>query len=89
VGPASGTRLETETETEADADSRCSEYIFYWVLDQSGEIEFETRATGILSTTPIDPDNTDKIPFATRVGNGVLAPYHQHIVSRGFKGGAL
>lgn len=56
------------------------EYIFYWILDQSGEIEFETRATGILSTTPIDPSNTDKIPFATRVGSGVLAPYHQHIV---------
>ncbi|EXJ86916.1 primary-amine oxidase [Capronia epimyces CBS 606.96] len=55
------------------------EYIFYYILDQSGEIEFETRATGILSTTPIDPENTDKVPFATRVGNGVLAPYHQHI----------
>jgi primary-amine oxidase len=55
------------------------EYIFYWVLDQSGEIEFETRATGILSTTPIDPDNTDKIAFGTRVASGVLAPYHQHI----------
>lgn len=57
------------------------EYIFYWVLDQSGEIEFETRATGILSTTPIDPVNEDKINFATRVGDGVLAPYHQHIAS--------
>lgn len=57
------------------------EYIFYWILDQSGEIEFETRATGILSTTPIAPGNTDKIPFATRVADGVLAPYHQHIVS--------
>ncbi|OCF32139.1 hypothetical protein I316_06295 [Kwoniella heveanensis BCC8398] len=55
------------------------EYIFYWVFDQSGEIEFETRATGILSTTPIDPDCKDKIAFATRVGDGVLAPYHQHI----------
>ncbi|WVQ83833.1 hypothetical protein IAT38_005977 [Cryptococcus sp. DSM 104549] len=55
------------------------EYIFYWVLDQSGEIEFETRATGILSTTPIDPANKEKIAFATRVGDGVLAPYHQHI----------
>jgi hypothetical protein len=32
--------------------------------------------------------HTDKIPFATRVGNGVLAPYHQHIVSRvRFEGG--
>ncbi|KAI5476113.1 hypothetical protein MNV49_000431, partial [Pseudohyphozyma bogoriensis] len=55
------------------------EYIFYWILDQAGEIEFETRATGILSTSPIDPNNTEKVPFATRVGSGVLAPYHQHI----------
>ncbi|WVQ72852.1 hypothetical protein IAR50_002413 [Cryptococcus sp. DSM 104548] len=55
------------------------EYIFYWIFDQSGEIEFETRATGILSTTPIDPNCTDKLNFATRVGDGVLAPYHQHI----------
>ncbi|TYJ53662.1 hypothetical protein B9479_005688 [Cryptococcus floricola] len=55
------------------------EYIFYWTFDQSGEIEFETRATGILSTTPIDPKCTDKVNFATRVGDGVLAPYHQHI----------
>ncbi|ODO01516.1 hypothetical protein I350_06336 [Cryptococcus amylolentus CBS 6273] len=55
------------------------EYIFYWTFDQSGEIEFETRATGILSTTPIDPNCTDKVNFATRVGDGVLAPYHQHI----------
>ncbi|WWC90936.1 uncharacterized protein L201_005874 [Kwoniella dendrophila CBS 6074] len=55
------------------------EYIFYWILDQSGEIVFETRATGILSTTPIDPANKYKINFATRVGDGVLAPYHQHI----------
>jgi primary-amine oxidase len=57
------------------------EYIFYWILDQSGEIEFETQATGILSTTPINPSNKDKVPFATRVADGVLAPYHQHIVS--------
>ncbi|WVW79628.1 hypothetical protein I302_101597 [Kwoniella bestiolae CBS 10118] len=55
------------------------EYIFYWIFDQSGELEFETRATGILSTTPIDPANKDKVPFATRVADGVLAPYHQHI----------
>ncbi|ORY81302.1 primary-amine oxidase [Leucosporidium creatinivorum] len=55
------------------------EYQFRWILQQTGDIEFETTATGILSTTPIDPDNTDKVPFGTRVGSGVLAPYHQHI----------
>ncbi|PWN91042.1 copper amine oxidase [Acaromyces ingoldii] len=55
------------------------EYIFYWTFDQAGEVEFETRATGILSTTPIDPRCDEEVPFATRVGDGVLAPYHQHI----------
>ncbi|GAA6010692.1 hypothetical protein JCM10207_005800 [Rhodosporidiobolus poonsookiae] len=55
------------------------EYILMFYLDQAGEIIYETRATGILSTTPIDPENTEKVPFATRVGEGVLAPYHQHI----------
>jgi len=55
------------------------EYAFYTIFDQSAEIIFETLATGILSTTPIDPENKDPIKFATRVGNGVLAPYHQHI----------
>ncbi|CAI6101204.1 unnamed protein product [Clonostachys chloroleuca] len=53
------------------------EYIFAWIFDQSGEITFETRATGILSTQPIDADA--KVPWGTRVGDGVMAPYHQHI----------
>lgn len=53
------------------------EYIFAWIFDQSGEITFETRATGILSTQPIDKDV--KVPWGTRVGDGVMAPYHQHI----------
>ncbi|KAI5481939.1 hypothetical protein MNV49_000216 [Pseudohyphozyma bogoriensis] len=55
------------------------EYIFYWIFDQSGEIEFETRATGILSTTPIHPENKEPIGFGTRVASGVLAPTHQHM----------
>ncbi|KAM0549218.1 hypothetical protein ACHAPJ_009528 [Fusarium lateritium] len=53
------------------------EYIFAWIFDQSGEISFETRATGILSTQPIDKDVN--VPWGTRVGDGVMAPYHQHI----------
>lgn len=53
------------------------EYIFAWIFDQSGEITFETRATGILSTQPIDKGV--KVPWGTRVGDGVMAPYHQHI----------
>jgi primary-amine oxidase len=32
------------------------EYIFMWYFDHSGELAFETLATGILSTHPIDKD---------------------------------
>ena len=53
------------------------EYIFAWIFDQSGEITFETRATGILSTQPIDADAS--VPWGTRVADGVMAPYHQHL----------
>lgn len=53
------------------------EYIFAWIFDQSGEITFETRATGILSTQPINEHA--KVPFGTRVADGVMAPYHQHL----------
>ncbi|KAF4979775.1 hypothetical protein FZEAL_4079 [Fusarium zealandicum] len=53
------------------------EYIFAWIFDQSGEITFETRATGILSTQPVDKDV--KVPWGTRVAEGVMAPYHQHL----------
>lgn len=53
------------------------EYIFAWIFDQNGEIVFETRATGILSTQPIGKD--DRVPWGTRVADGVMAPYHQHL----------
>lgn len=53
------------------------EYIFAWIFDQSGDITFETRATGILSTQPITKDA--KVPWGTRVADGVMAPYHQHL----------
>lgn len=53
------------------------EYIFMWYFDQSGELTFETRATGILSTQPIDKNA--KVPWGTRVADGVMAPYHQHL----------
>lgn len=55
------------------------EYIFAWILDQAGGIEFEVRATGILSTMPID--NGLSVPWSTNVGPGVTAPNHQHIFS--------
>lgn len=53
------------------------EYIFAWHLDQAGELTFETRATGILSTQPIAAGA--KVPWGTRVADGVMAPYHQHL----------
>ncbi|KAK7432956.1 hypothetical protein QQZ08_000427 [Neonectria magnoliae] len=54
------------------------EYIFLWYFDQAGEITFETRATGILSTQPVDPEPSVQVPWGTRVADGVLAAYHQH-----------
>ncbi|KAL7922842.1 copper amine oxidase [Trichoderma austrokoningii] len=55
------------------------EYVFAWVLDQAGGVEFETRATGIMSTIPIDDDKGLELPFSTPVGPGVSASFHQHI----------
>ena len=55
------------------------EYIFAWIFWQSGNLELETRATGILSTQLIDPDKTS--PWGTIVSPGVLAANHQHLFS--------
>ncbi|EZF35299.1 copper amine oxidase [Trichophyton mentagrophytes] len=55
------------------------EYIFAWIFDQAGNIELEVRATGILSTMPIDEGVS--VPFGTNVAPGVMAAYHQHIFS--------
>ncbi|KAJ3961376.1 hypothetical protein N0V92_001945 [Colletotrichum tropicale] len=53
------------------------EYIFLFYFQQDGSIFYEVRATGIMSTAPIDIDA--KVPWGTVVAPGVLAPYHQHI----------
>lgn len=53
------------------------EYIFAFYFRQDASIEYEIRATGILSTVPIDLG--DRVPFGTVVAPGVLAPYHQHL----------
>ncbi|CAK1362655.1 Copper amine oxidase 1 [Cercospora beticola] len=55
------------------------EYIFAFQFGQDGSIHYEVRATGILSTVPIDIG--DEVPFGTVVAPGVLAPYHQHLFS--------
>lgn len=60
------------------------EYVLAWVFDQAGNIEHEVRATGILSTMPIDnmdESNPITVPWGTNVGPGVMAAYHQHLFS--------
>lgn len=58
------------------------EYILAFMFNQAGEVTYEVRATGILSTSPIDHE-LDKVgvPFGTVVHPGVLAVHHQHIFS--------
>lgn len=55
------------------------EYIMAFMFNQAGEMDYEVRATGILSTQPIDEGV--EVPFGTVVHPGVLAVYHQHIFS--------
>jgi primary-amine oxidase len=58
------------------------EYAFSWTFDQAAGINFETRATGILSTAPMSSEEEGfTVPWATNVGPGVVAPFHQHIFS--------
>ncbi|VUC22354.1 unnamed protein product [Clonostachys rosea] len=57
------------------------EYIFAFHFSQDASINFEVRATGILSTVPADLSVKDKVPYGTVVAPGVLAPYHQHLFS--------
>jgi primary-amine oxidase len=55
------------------------EYQLAWIFDQAAGIEFEVRATGILSTMPIAEGVV--VPWGTNVGPGVMAAYHQHLFS--------
>lgn len=58
------------------------EYILAWIFNLSGDITYEVRATGILSTVPLDYDLTNVTnPYGVVVHPGVLAPYHQHFFS--------
>ena len=57
------------------------EYVLAWIFDQAGTIEHEVRATGILSTMPINNADGAKVPWGTNVGLGVMAAYHQHLFS--------
>lgn len=53
------------------------EYIFAWHLDQAAGIKLEIRATGIVSTTYLDPGKFNK--YGTVVSPSVFAASHQHI----------
>lgn len=55
------------------------EYIMAFMFNQAGEVTYEVRATGVLSTQPIDEGI--EVPFGTVVHPGVLAVHHQHIFS--------
>lgn len=55
------------------------EYIMAFIFNQAGEIKYEIRATGIVSTQPIDEGV--EVPWGTIVHPGVLAAHHQHIFS--------
>lgn len=55
------------------------EYIMAFLFNQAGELMYEVRATGIVSTQPIDEGV--EVPWGTIVHPGVLASHHQHIFS--------
>ncbi|KAI4723715.1 hypothetical protein E4T49_08561 [Aureobasidium sp. EXF-10728] len=58
------------------------EYILAFHFGQDASIHYEVRATGILSTVPMNIG--DKLPFGTVVAPGTLVPYHQHWLSLQF-----
>ena len=58
------------------------EYILSFVFNTAGDLTYEARATGILSTQPLDVDLTNTPhPFGTVVHPGVLGGFHQHLFS--------
>lgn len=53
-----------------------------FVVNQAGELSYELRATGILSTQPIDRElNQQGVSFGTVFHPGTLAAHHQHLFS--------
>jgi primary-amine oxidase len=58
------------------------EYILMFIFNTAGDVTYEVRATGVLSTQPVDLDlSKTPHPFGTVVHPGVLATYHQHFFS--------
>lgn len=58
------------------------EYILAWNFNLAGDLTYEVRATGILSTQPVDLAlSHTPHPYGTVVHPGVLGGYHQHFFS--------
>ncbi|OAA59594.1 Copper amine oxidase [Niveomyces insectorum RCEF 264] len=61
------------------------EYLLAWVFNLTGDLSYEVRASGIVSTQPVDADIQSTggggHPYGTVVHPGVLAGYHQHFFS--------
>ena len=53
------------------------EYGSFWYFHQDGSIHFEIKATGILNTSGLRPDEAPT--YGTMVSPGVYAHYHQHV----------
>ncbi|KAH0524020.1 hypothetical protein TsFJ059_008941 [Trichoderma semiorbis] len=53
------------------------EYILAFIFDTAGAIHYEVRATGIVSTVPIE-QGVKSSAHGTVVADGAMAPYHQH-----------
>lgn len=53
------------------------EYASYWYLYQSGTIEFEMKATGIINTTGCEPGKPSR--YGVEVMPGVVGQIHQHL----------
>jgi primary-amine oxidase len=53
------------------------EYASYWYLYQTGMIEFEMKATGIVNTVACEPGKPPK--HGTEVAPGVVGQIHQHL----------
>jgi primary-amine oxidase len=58
------------------------EYVLSFVFNTAGDLTYEARATGVLSTQPLDLNLTKTPhPFGTVVHPGVLGSFHQHFFS--------
>jgi primary-amine oxidase len=53
------------------------DYGFYWSLHQDGRIEMHAKATGIVLTRGVHPD--EELGHAERLAPDLAAPHHQHL----------